>query len=481
MTADFLHQRLNRRAMVAGVAAAGLGAALAAYHFESPARSAPLSDQALYGHLLRRAGFGLAPGELGQWEQLGWDAAVDRLVNYQAIPNDALEARLTSLKLDPTKAVDIMRWWTVRMVETARPLEEKMTLFWHGLLTSALTKARPAELLVQNQFLRANALSDYGTILKGITRDPAMMLWLDTATNKKGHANENYARELMELFTMGPGHYSETDVRESARAFTGLVLRRQNKDGVGTISAFLPAQHDNGIKNFLGQTGNFGPDDIIDIILQQQATPQFLAHKLLVFFLTPTPSQPTVDTIAGVLKQNNYSIKEAVRAIFLLPEFRANAAYRASIKSPAEYSAGMLRGLGVKAEGPYVPYAQTRMGQELFNPPNVAGWPGGTSWLNSGTWLTRLNLGNYVTASRKPVPLAPQTVFNGQPPATPRDFVDRLAAQLLDDNVADSQRQLLYDYAGSSTTYSASFPAWFDQNGRSLIYLMLALPEYHLN
>jgi len=481
MTAEFLYQRLNRRSLVAGVAAAGLGAALAAYHFESPARSAPLDDQALYGHLLRRAGFGLAPGELGQWQQLGWNAAVDRLVDYQSIPNDALETRLTSLNLDPTNAADIMRWWIVRMVETARPLEEKMTLFWHGLLTSALTKARPAEMMVQNQFLRANALADYGTILKGITRDPAMMLWLDTATNRKGHANENYARELMELFTMGPGHYSETDVRESARAFTGLVLRRPSKDGVGTTSVFLPGQHDSGQKAFLGQTGNFGPDDIIDIILQQQATPLFLAHRLLVYFLTPTPDQQTVNTIAGVLKQNNYSTREAVRAIFLLPEFRANDAYRAGIKSPAEYAAGTLRQLGVKAEGPYVPYAMTRMGQQLFNPPNVAGWPGGTAWLNSGTWLMRLNLGNYVTASRKPVPLDVQTIFNGQQPAAPRDFVDRLVAQLIDGNVADSQRQLLHDYAGSSTAYSSNFAAWFDQNGRSLIYLILALPEYHLN
>ncbi|HUZ83228.1 MAG TPA: DUF1800 family protein, partial [Gaiellales bacterium] len=165
MTAEFLHQRLNRRSLVAGVAAAGLGAALAAYHFESPARSAPLDDQALYGHLLRRAGFDLAPGELDQWQQLGWNAAVDRLVDYQSIPNDALETRLTSLNLDPANAADIMRWWIVRMVETTRPLEEKMTLFWHGLLTSALTKARPAEMMVQNQFLRANALADYGTIL----------------------------------------------------------------------------------------------------------------------------------------------------------------------------------------------------------------------------------------------------------------------------------------------------------------------------
>lgn len=470
-----LARRLDRRQMLAGLAMAGIGAVLSACQLDQQASGASLSEQAQYAHLLRRAGFGAASGELATYQRLGWDGAVDRLVNYQSISNQPLEDHLTALKLDQTTASGIQRWWIVRMVETARPLEEKMTLFWHGLLTSALTKAKPDQMLQQNEFFRANALEDYGTILKGVTRNPAMMRWLDLNTNVVGHANENYSRELMELFTMGPGHYTETDVRESGRAFTGLALRGQLK------SVFLPKRHDDGIKTFLGHTGNYGPDDIIDIILEQPATAPFLANKLVTFFVNDNPEQSTVDTIAGVLKQSNYSVKQAVQAIFLLPEFRTNYAYRQCIKTPAEYAVGMVRQLGVQTDSPYIPSSMRLMGQTLFDPPNVAGWPGGSAWLSSGTWLARLNLANYLTTSRKRIAFSPTMIFGQSQPTSLSGFVDQLSTALLDGNLGDEQRQALIDFAGPASSYQPGESKWWDEHGRAAVYLTLGLPEYHLN
>lgn len=472
---EIAERRLNRRQVLAGLAMAGIGAVLSACQVDQRAAAQPLSEQAQYAHLLRRAGFGAAPGELAGSQQLGWEGAVDRLMNYQSISNQQLEDRLTDLKLDLTTASGIERWWMVRMVETARPLEEKMTLFWHGLLTSALTKAKPDQMLQQNQFFRANALEDYGTILKGVTRNPAMMRWLDLNTNVVGHANENYSRELMELFTMGPGHYTETDVRESGRAFTGLTLRGQLK------SVFVPRRHDDGSKTFLGHTGNYGPDDIIDIILEQPATAPFLARKLVTFFVNDNPEQSTVDSIAGVLTKSNYSIKQGVQAIFLLPEFRTNYAYRQCIKSPAEYAAGMVRQLGIQTDSPYIPASLRLMGQTLFDPPNVAGWPGGAAWLSSGTWLARLNLANYLTTSRKRITLTPSLIFGQSQPASLSDFVDRLSSSLLDGNLGDEQRQALINFGGPAGGYQPGESKWWDEHGRAIVYLTLGLPEYHLN
>jgi len=214
-----LQQPLRRRKAVAGLVAAGLSALLAAYYADSRVHSSSLDEPTLFRHLLRRAGFGLAPNEVTTWQGLGWNEAVDRLVNYEQVANHDLEALLAQYHFDLTTPNGIRLWWLVRMAYTARPLEEKMTLFWHGLLTSSLGKATPSEMIRQNQFFREHALDNYGVILKGISRDVAMMRWLDLAENRVGHPNENYARELMELFTMGP-------LPDSSSAKTAMTTSR---------------------------------------------------------------------------------------------------------------------------------------------------------------------------------------------------------------------------------------------------------------
>lgn len=471
---------IGRRGLLMGAAVAGLGA-LIATEVGSAAKGgadAPLSDDLKLRHLLRRAGFGASAAELATYRQLGLDQTIDQLINYETVDNSALDRRLAQLNLDLTKRPDIQRWWTLRMIYTARPLEEKMTLFWHGLLTSAVSKVgRTLPMVKQNEFFRANALGRFPDILKGVSKDPAMMVWLDTEANRKGHPNENYARELMELFSLGIGNYAETDVRESARAFTGWVIRGDRKEGK-VESAFVPRFHDDGTKTFLGQTGNFTGDDVVDIITKQPASAHFIARKVFEFFAYPNPSDDVLQPLVAAYTGANSSMRALVRATLTSDAFYSPRAYRALVKSPAELVAGTTRVLGLDTDGKLFPYAMARMGQELFNPPNVSGWHGGAAWLNSGTWLARLNFSNQIvnalatTLAKRPAgdPVAAMATL---PPA---NFVDQLAVLLLDGQIDPDQRQVLIDYlapAGSSAGPS-------EERRRGALYLALAMPEFHL-
>lgn len=435
--------------------------------------SGPLTDDLKLRHLLRRAGFGAGPTELATYQKLGLNGTIDRLIEFAGVDNSALESRLQGLNLDLSKRPDIQRWWLLRMIYTARPLEEKLTLFWHGHLTSAISKVgRPLPMVKQNEFLRANALGRFPDLLKGISKDPAMMVWLDVEANRRGHANENYARELMELFSLGLGNYTETDVRESARAFTGWVLTGNRKTGA-VQSIFRPRLHDDGSKTFLGQTGNFNGDDVVDIIVKQPASATFISRKLFEFFAYPSPSDAVLQPLVAAYTSSNYSIKALVRAILTSDAFYSPAAYRALVKSPAELVAGTARVLGVETDAKGLPYETTLMGQELFNPPNVAGWHGGSAWLNSGTWFARLNFANSVVTAVTP---ALSKRPSGDPVAAllnaaPSSFVDGLSSLFLDGQIEPPQHQVLLDYLTAS-------PAL--EQRRGAFYLAMALPEFHL-
>ncbi len=487
--------KFGRRGFLVSAVTASIGAMIAvdvAGSSSGPVSVGALTDELKLRHLMRRAGFGASPTELARYRALGIAGAVDRLVNFDQIDNSDLDRRLQSLGLDLTKRPDIGRWWLTRMIYTARPLEEKMALFWHGLLTSGIGKVgRTTPMVDQNNFLRTNSLGRFPDILKGISRDPAMMIWLDTASNKKGHANENYARELMELFSLGIGNYTEADVRESARAFTGWGLRGNFK--LGQVEyVFEPRQHDVGPKTFLGRTGNFGGDDIVDIIVQQPASAHFITKKLFGFFAYPNPPDDVLQPLVDVYTSSNYSIRALVGAILTSDAFFSAQAYRALVKSPTEYIVGIARTIGLETDAKGLPYEGAQMGQELFNPPNVAGWHGGSSWLTSGTWLARLNLANRIAgavnpgADRKNPPGPPagfdlNALVGGL--ATPDDVVNRLAEVFLDGQISPDQRQVLVDYLTppNGATLSQANHAWLDERRRGAIYLMLAMPEYHLS
>src|SRR5438477_6558687 len=353
-------------------------------------------------HLLRRAGFGATPGELDRYATMGTTAATTALLDYQKVSNAALDTKLPIIDFSGARpaasAGAIQGWWLQRMTETARPLEEKMTLFWHGLLTSGLDKAGPAQVFTQNQLFRGMALGNFDDLLKAVSKDPAMMVYLDTETNRKGKPNENYARELMELFTTGIGHYSEDDVRESARAFTGWTLSGGKQLRYTTDSVFNPRFFDSGQKTFMGKSGNFTGDDIVEMLVPLRATAERLSARLFTFFAYPNPEPEIVRHLADTFQQSHYNVGALVREIFAMDAFYAPKAYRALIKSPVELAAQTLRAPGsdTRAYGAAAT-ASAAMGQVLFYPPNVAGWPAGTSWINSATLLTRLNFVNGAT------------------------------------------------------------------------------------
>ena len=418
------------------------------------------NERTRVAHLLRRAGFGATAGELDRYAAMGTTDATKTLLNYQTVSNAKLEGELPAI--DTTGApgaasiAAIQGWWLQRMAETARPLEEKMTLFWHGLLTSGLDKAGPAQMFIQNQLYRKMALGNFDDLLKAVSKDPAMMVYLDNETNRKGKPNENYARELMELFTTGIGHYTENDVQESARSFTGWTLRG-GKLRYATDSVFVPRLHDAGMKTFMGKTGNFTGDDIVEMLVPLRATAERLSTRLFSFFAYPNPEPEIIHQLADTFQKSRYNVGAVVAEIFGMDAFYSEKAYRALVKSPAELVAQVIKGAGADARSYMLAAAaMAPMGQILFYPPNVAGWPGGTSWINSSTLLARINFAN-VAAQR----------MRG---SLPNLSADQLMSTLVDGNVTSATASGIHDYV-------QQHPG--DQAG--LQFMVMATPEFQLN
>src|ERR1700737_766706 len=416
------------------------------------------SERVRAAHLLRRAGFGATPAELDRYAAMGTQALTAQLINYQQVANAQLETQLPALDLTSSKGAGaigpVQGWWLQRMVQTARPLEEKMTLFWHGLLTSGLDKAGPAQLYTQNQLFRKMALANFDDLLKAVSRDPAMMVYLDTETNRKGKPNENYARELMELFTTGIGHYTEDDVRESARAFTGWTLKGGTQLRYTMQSVFNARYFDSGQKTFMGKTGNFTGDDIVEMLVPLRATAERLSSRLFSFFAYPNPEPEIVRHLADTFPPSHYNVGAVVPPIFTVDAFYSAKAYRALVKSPAELIAQTLRATSADAKG-FVAAANAMapLGQVLFYPPNVAGWPGGASWINSSTLLNRINFAN--AAARRTAA------------SSPARSIDRLTATLLDGNVTSATRDGLQVFANAHPDDHAG-----------LVFMALATPEF---
>jgi uncharacterized protein (DUF1800 family) len=465
---------VSRRAVLASGAAGATAAALAALwkgndlsqildrvrDYTHSYQGALSSPRVRAAHLLRRAGFGATSAELDRYAAMTSTAMTQSVLNYQQTSNAALEAELPTLDLASQKgpsAGALQAWWLQRMVQTARPLEEKMTLFWHGLLTSGLDKAGTTQLYTQNQLFRKMALANFDDLLKAVSKDPAMMVYLDTENNRKGKPNENYARELMELFTTGIGHYTEDDVRESARAFTGWTLKGAAQQRYTTVSAFNPKYFDSAQKTFMGKTGNFTGDDIVEMLVPLRATAERLSTRLFSFFAYADPEPEIVRQLADTFQQSHYNVGAVVREIFTMDAFYSPKAYRALIKSPAELAAQTLRATGsdAKVYGAAVT-ASAAMGQMLFYPPNVAGWPAGTSWINSSTLLARVNFVNAAT-QRMASSLTGSTL-------------DQLTSTLVDANLSPTTRDGLQAFATAHPTTRAG-----------LLFMVLATPEFQLN
>jgi uncharacterized protein (DUF1800 family) len=363
-----------------------------------PSTDAPW-DLARVAHLHRRAGFSASWGTLQRDLHDGPSASIDRHLNGEPTALDGKPARdfetladTMARQLAPAAALSrLQAIWLYRMVFTAHPLRERMTLFWHNHFATSQTKVNNAGLMQrQNSLIRARALGRFQPLLAAMGKDPAMLIWLDSAANRKAHPNENYAREVMELFTLGRGHYTEKDVQEAARAFTGrFVVRDQFSE--------VAAQHDAGSKTILGRSGNFGGDDVTEILLAQPFCAEFLCDKLVRQFVTevyPLPSE-LIKPLADSLRSSGYDIGATVATILRSNLFFDPAIRRRRVKSPVEFAVGTIRALEVlkpTVQADALAEACARMGQSLYAPPSVAGWDAGESWVNSTAMLARTNL-----------------------------------------------------------------------------------------
>lgn len=310
-------------------------------------------------------------------------------------------------RTDRRQIADIQRWWLKRMIETPRPLEEKMTLFWHGHFATGYRKIENSyHQFQQNQMFRAQAVGNFGELLRGIIRDPAMLGYLDNHLNRRASPNENLAREIMELFALGEGNYSESDIREGARALTGYSFE-------GNQFVFRQALHDTGSKRILGRSGNFNGEDFVSIILGQRACAEFICKKIYEFFVTEVPAdrrdpayEPIVNAIkhmARTMTSRNYSLAPVLTELFQSEHFYSARFMNEQIKSPVQLVVGAVRSLNTPVRDlGILNDALSLMGQQLFEPPSVAGWSGGRSWINTSTMFVRQNILTFLLTGKTP-------------------------------------------------------------------------------
>ena len=405
--------RLRRRGFVGGGVALSAGLASGLWS-AGPACAAPAMGFDEARHLLSRTSFGVTPAEIRALEALDYTEAVDRLLadprreavtpapEWIGMGPAELKGRQRAAEAERKKGIDgkklevvlpvreqgreLKNWWVEEMIATDQPLVERMTLFWHGHFTSSLAKVRyPSSLFRQNALFRREALGNYATLLRAVARDPAMLIYLDGRESMVRQPNENFARELLELFTLGEGNYGEADIKAAARAFTGWSVDRESGRFVER-----PGRHDDGQKTFLGKSGRFGGDDILAILLAHPRTAEMIVEKLWREFVSLRPDAGEVKRLAAGFRHGGYEIRPLVRELFLSAAFRDRANRGALIKSPVDLIVGSVHVLGLPVpEKTGLVRMLQGLGQVPFDPPNVKGWAGGESWISTYTLLLR--------------------------------------------------------------------------------------------
>ena len=347
-------------------------------------------DRRLAAHLFRRAGLAASVPELDQAVQVGPHAAVKELLDAQdkTAAFDEEMRKFAQVTLAANNPELLSGWWLHRMRHTSAPLVEKMTLFWHGHFATSAAKVRESELMLQqNEMFRRHALGSFAELARGIARDPAMLLYLDSATNRKVHPNENFSREVMELFCLGLGHYTERDIQELARCFTGWEIQ------YGAFK-FNQYQHDYGSKTVLGNSGKFDGDEGLAVVLEQPATAEFICRKLVRFFVADDEpiSAELVAPLADKFRAADLNVGPVLETILTSRAFYSDAAIGRKIRSPIELGVGWLRALDGTTNMVQLAGRLRELGQMPLYPPNVKGWDGGRTWINSSTLLGRTNL-----------------------------------------------------------------------------------------
>jgi uncharacterized protein (DUF1800 family) len=472
-------------------------------------------------HLLNRAGFGGTPDEIKAFYMLGFDGAIAQVLDGPddstqfpkpawATPTNMVAFHQQMVTLPPDQkrmaqqalqrqyrqdGVDLVTWWLNRMRYTLNPYREKMTLFWHGHFATSIEKVHDAYLMwVQNEMLRQHAFGNFGLMAKAISRDPAMLIWLDTRESKKDHPNENFAREVMELFTLGIGNYTENDVQQGARAFTGYRL-----DPVDETFQYAPFQHDDTDKTFLGHTGPFNGDDILDIILEQPACAHYITKKLWTFYAYEDPQEGLIDALADTFRNNGYEIRPLMNEIFHSAEFYSPDCIRTQIKSPVQWVIQTSKVLETPVGRPLIVMNALRnLGQVPFDPPNVKGWDGDRAWITTSTLLYRYNMANFSLGNgplhieRRNVAAGPNAPgkgpgldvqnFNGpdlakvipaQVRTDPQRLIEYLCFRLYQDPLTPHETSTFLKYV-------EDHPNANDDTLRELLHLMMSTPEYQI-
>ena len=474
-------------------------------------------------HLLNRAGFGGVPMEIGRLAVMSPAQAVSWLVDYERIPDNTTNPAWA--QPDPERAerlraarnaspeerrklvqemqknqreqiVELRAWWLQRMACGPRPLQEKMTLFWHGHFATSAEKVRDAYLMWrQNDLFRRLGTGNWLELLVAVAKDPAMLIWLDQAQSRKEHPNENFAREVMELFTLGEGHYTEKDVTEAARALTGWSYDRLDEDFTER-----PMWHDRGEKTIFGQTGYFDGQDFLELLVARPQAARFISAKLWNFFAGTPPSPELTDALAATFREAGNQFKTLLRTMFLSQEFYAPSIIRNQVKSPVQWLVGSVRMLERPLPPPLVCTGLTRnLGQDLFAPPNVKGWDGGLSWITTNTLLARYNeaatllqgdvapvaggaLANRPNANRQFVRRMAQLrigavdagkLFTEKQRESVDALLPALERRLLQAQFKPEQEKVLRDYLGGQ-------PELTDSAILNAIRLAMSTPEYQL-
>lgn len=470
-------------------------------------------------HLLNRAGFGGRPAEIEAAVKAGLERTVERLLNFESEAEPSTNPdwakadperfkRLRDYRgADPEKRkqmqraeqreqrehlVELRQWWLQRMASGRRPLQEKLTLFWHGHFATSAQKVKDAYLMWrQNDIFRRNAAGNWLTMLEQVSKDPAMLIWLDQAQSRKEHPNENFAREVMELFVLGEGNYTERDVTEAARALTGWSMERGTQEFV-----FRPMAHDHGPKTILGQTGNFKGEDVLRIIANQPQAARFITAKLWKFFAEDNPPEAIVNMLATQLQAAKLEFKPVLRTIFMSEAFYAPNVVRNQVKSPTQWLVSSVRLLEREMPPPMLAMnAMRTLGQELFAPPNVKGWDGGLAWITTNNLLSRYNLSAYLVLGENPMlpppgkgkrpaparqrrfrPGAPTDVtkiFSEEERSTKPRLVAALERRFIQGGLKDRQRQALTDYLDG-------LGALDEEDILHAIRLVMSTPEFQL-
>ncbi len=486
----------------------------------------PLSNSkwnyATAAHLLNRAGFGGPPAEIEKIHAMGLEQAVSHLVDYEKIEDDASDPEWA--KPDPDRAekflaarraseeerrqklraiqqadrqhmLELRGWWLSRMAHGPRPFQEKMVLFWHGHFATSVEKVREAYLMWrQNDLFRRHATGNWLEMLVEVAKDPAMLVWLDQAQSRKEHPNENFAREVMELFALGEGHYTEKDITEAARALTGWSYDRPHQRFIER-----PFTHDRGEKTIFGKTGYFDGQDFLELVVAQPQSARFITAKIWNFFAGEMPSEKLNDALSATFRKADNTFKPVLREMFLSEEFYSPSIIRNQVKSPVQWLVGSVRVLERDLPPPMVCFSLTRgLGQDLFAPPNVKGWDGGLSWITTNNLLARYNeaavlvQGDMSAASgtlannpginmmierrlrNTPVGKAdPAKLFSQHDRSDKDALVAALEKRLLQDKLKPKQEKVLRDYLDSETELN-------DKIILNAIRLAMSTPEYQL-